>query len=48
MDKIYKTQDSNTYYCKAHFQKKYKREPNITDIATVGVCRICVKNVGEQ
>ena len=45
MEKVYRKNGNSTSrgnpYCKKHFIEVYKREPNITDSATIGVCRRC-------
>lgn len=45
MEKVYR-KDGNTKtkgkkYCKKHFIKKYRREPNIMDTAHIGTCHVC-------
>jgi len=45
MEKVYRKNGNSTSrgnpYCKKHFIEVHKREPNIADTATIGVCRKC-------
>lgn len=45
MEKVYLKNGNSTprgnRYCMKHFIEIHKRDPNIMDVATIGICRKC-------
>ena len=41
MEKVYYKENSKKKYCLKHFIKRYKHEPTIADINSVGFCEKC-------
>ena len=52
MTKIYQkdgnTNKRNKYYCKKCFIEKYKREPNILDVVSLGRCHHCGEKLNAE